>query len=204
MRREIKEALRYLGYKGEVDAYALQRVEACYDELKGYTSFRIVSQIFPVEFEETVNIGPLSISSKDLRKNLSGCKQVVVLACTLGVGVDRWIERLALTDIAKAAMAQACAASLIEEELDAYQELHGWKHPRFSAGYGDCSILYQKDILFLLDAPKKIGLSLTKSFMMVPTKSVTAFIGIGNGNMEKHSCANCKLDCLYRKEEQGC
>ena len=50
--------------------------------------------------------------------------------------------------------------------------------PRFSAGYGDLNIAYQEQILAIVEAQKKIGVTLTDSFMMVPTKSVTAFVGI--------------------------
>ena len=49
---------------------------------------------------------------------------------------------------------------------------------RFSPGYGDFDLKYQKDILEYLDANKKIGISLTDSLMMIPTKSITAIIGI--------------------------
>ena len=48
---------------------------------------------------------------------------------------------------------------------------------RFSPGYGDFDIVYQKDIFAILDCPKRIGLTLNSSLMMSPSKSVTAIIG---------------------------
>ena len=53
--------------------------------------------------------------------------------------------------------------------------------PRFSVGYGDLSLEYQKQILDMLDAKKYLNLTLLQSFLMVPTKSITAIIGIENG-----------------------
>ena len=48
---------------------------------------------------------------------------------------------------------------------------------RYSPGYGDLTISHQSDILSLLNAQKLIGLSALESAILVPVKSVTAFIG---------------------------
>ena len=50
--------------------------------------------------------------------------------------------------------------------------------PRFSPGYGDLSITIQKDFLQALNADKTVGLSLSEGNLMIPEKSVTAFIGV--------------------------
>ena len=44
--------------------------------------------------------------------------------------------------------------------------------------YGDLDISVQKEIFKILSPEKNIGVSLTDSMLMTPTKSVTAFIGI--------------------------
>ena len=49
---------------------------------------------------------------------------------------------------------------------------------RFSPGYGDLKLSVVEDVITILNATKRIGLSFTKSFMMTPVKSVTAFTGI--------------------------
>ena len=48
---------------------------------------------------------------------------------------------------------------------------------RFSAGYGDFSLENQRVIYEALNL-EKIGVSLTKTFMLVPEKSVTAVCGV--------------------------
>ena len=88
--------------------------------------------------------------------------------------------------MAKAVVLQACAAAMLEEYCDAcqreiakQQEKEGWYlRPRFSPGYGDFDIQYQKPLMQMLDCAKTIGLTMTDSFMMTPTKSVTAVIGM--------------------------
>ena len=91
----------------------------------------------------------------------------------------------------------------------------GWGlRPRFSPGYGDFPLEYQRELLGVLDAAKRIGLTLTDSLLMAPSKSVTAVIGVyeaadmpgGCGRGEDltgrgaHGCAGCgKEDCAYRR-----
>ena len=135
---------------------------------------------------DTIRIEMMEIHSRNLSKNLKGCRQVVLLCGTLGIEVDYLIKRYSYTEMAKAVVMQACAAALLEEYLDERQEeirtemekQDLYLRPRFSPGYGDFSILHQREILTLMEASKKIGLTMTESSMLTPTKSVTALIGL--------------------------
>ena len=49
---------------------------------------------------------------------------------------------------------------------------------RFSPGYGGLDISSQADFFKLLPMTKQMGVSLSESFLMTPTKTVTAFIGV--------------------------
>jgi len=51
--------------------------------------------------------------------------------------------------------------------------------PRFSPGYGDLPLETQREIFDVLDCSRRIGLMLNDSLLMSPTKSVTAFVGVG-------------------------
>lgn len=213
MDRKTKEAVRYLGYGREkADEKTLALIEEAFSELDEAAKERIVFRTFPLQTDGTehIEIETMEIKSKNLAKNLRGCEQAILLGATLGVRVDMLMKRYSLTDMAKVVVLQACAAALLEEYLDEWQKKLGnqmeqdgfYMHPRFSPGYGDFSILHQKEILTILDAPKKIGLSMTNGSMLTPTKSVTAVIGLSRENADcpVQGCEACeKYDCAYRR-----
>jgi cobalamin-dependent methionine synthase I len=53
---------------------------------------------------------------------------------------------------------------------------------RFSPGYGDLPLEFQKTVFLLLNPEKYIGLTLSESLLMTPIKSVSAIIGIHKSN----------------------
>lgn len=215
MDARTKEAVRYLGFgRQEADEATLAMVARSFEELKTAASPRIDWRIFDLnpEGEDSLNIGGMKIHSKSLCRNMKGCCQAVVLGATLGAGVDLLMRRQSLTDMAGAVVTQACAAAMLEEYLDGEQEEIGreleregkYLRPRFSPGYGDFSITHQEQILSMLEAPKRIGLSMTESSMLTPVKSVTAVIGVSAEQEPCHrkGCEACeKKDCIYRRNE---
>ena len=50
--------------------------------------------------------------------------------------------------------------------------------PRFSPGYGDLPLEFQRDFFRILRPQRRIGVTLTDACLMVPSKSVTALVGI--------------------------
>ena len=79
---------------------------------------------------------------------------------------------------------------------------------RYSPGYGDLDISANRDILNVLDAHRKIGVTVTNTGIMIPRKSVVALIGITNEKIEKvkRTCENCsnRFNCEYRRKADGC
>ena len=213
MDTRTKEAIRYLGYGSHaVDDHTLALVESSFAELDQIAGKRIIYRIFDVSFKETdrLQIGKLNIISKNLGKNLAGCQSAVILGATLGAGVDMLLRKYTLTDMARVVTLQACAAAMLEEYLDECQQNIGKKlekerlylRPRFSPGYVDFPIEHQKMILRMLDTAKTIGLTMTDSSMLTPTKSVTAVIGVSRSKEPCHmkGCEACdKKDCIYRR-----
>jgi cobalamin-dependent methionine synthase I len=49
---------------------------------------------------------------------------------------------------------------------------------RFSPGYADLPLSLQRDIFKALDCPRTLGITLSDGFLMSPTKSVTAIVGL--------------------------
>ena len=75
--------------------------------------------------------------------------------------------------------------------------------PRFSPGYGDFEISYQRKIFDFLNCSKHIGVSLTESLIMTPSKSVSGVIGISvnDEKCEKQGCEECdkRNTCEYSR-----
>lgn len=183
-----REALRYAGC-AETDAAVSALMEECLAEARGALTYKVCFCELPVSVgANTCDFGVFSLSSGHLAKNLSGCARVILFAATVGVGIDRLIAKYGRIAPSKALMMQAIGAERIEALCDEFchdmeREMGVSFRPRFSPGYGDLPLGAQKDIISLLDTPRRIGLSLNDSLLMSPTKSVTAFAGITNSTL---------------------
>ncbi len=206
MRYSRAEALRYLRAQAN-DQEAGILVDTVFLKLRNEVQARHILQKYTCEVLEDgllLDCG-VKFTSKDLAQHLAGCKEVLLLAATLGSKVDIAIRRLALGSVAEGAAAQAVAATIIEGYCDEVQErveseLH--QRPRFSPGYGDWDLAEQRKLFALLECEKKLGLTLTDGLMMAPSKSVTAVIGLSE---EEHciwkKCEVCNnINCPYRAD----
>ena len=131
---------------------------------------------------DTVTIGGVEFRSSRLAENLRGCERAVIFGATLGTVCDRFINAAAATDVSLAMAIQAAAACKVEEVCDELERQIIAEHkvslrPRYSPGYFDLDISEQKKIFAMLELTKRIGITLTDTFEMLPTKSVTAIIG---------------------------
>ncbi len=135
---------------------------------------------------QELRFADVTLQSRDLGRNLSGCSQVALLAATIGPQVDALIRRHSSLDPVYASILQATGAMFIEELVDLVNSEikkiaagQGLKtKPRYSPGYGDVPLQVQKDFFRLLPCTR-IGLTLMDTLIMAPEKSVTAFVGIG-------------------------
>lgn len=216
-RREIE---RYLGYRNAAPDEEIEReIEGCIRELQGAVTPRFVYEKFPLSVKistggtEILCLGELEICSRDLMKNLRGCCAAYLMAVTLGPGPDRLIRRAGIGNMSRAVILQAAAAAMTEtwcdcinERIRQEAEREGfYTRPRYSPGYGDLPLTLQKDISRILNMPKEIGVSLTETYLMTPSKSVTALIGVSKSPVKcgpKKGCAACEaVSCPYRASE---
>lgn len=208
-----KEILRYAGCKDSADESLQFLLEECLKEVLPKLNYKVCYTELPLTITEDIcDFGCMQLESKDLAKNLRGCENVLLFAATLGVEIDRLILKYGKIAPTKAVMIQAIGAERIESLCDVFcqevQENLGVSkdatvclRPRFSPGYGDLLLETQKDIFQVLNCSKNIGLSLNDSLLMSPSKSVSAFVGIGIGMERKtgNKCMACKnTDCEYR------
>ncbi len=177
----ISEVYRYLRAKPskELDELIDSVIEEAYNELNFYVSYTIVDLHCD---GEKVKLGNIEASSRDLCKCLNGCEQAVIFAATIGSGIDRLITKYSRLTPSRALLFQAYGSERIETLCDTFCDeistVTGMKiSPRFSAGYGDLPLEFQKTLFDILECGK-IGLTLNQSLLMSPSKSVTAIAGL--------------------------
>ncbi len=212
------EVLMYLGHRGqevppEVDA----QIRACMADVQRDSVPRLVYSRLPVRDgeipgfpEEPVGMGA------DIREILAPCREAVLLAVTLGAGMEQAILHREVTDMAEALILDACASVAAENVCDRFEESMReelaagglYLTSRFSPGYGDFPIEYQRALCEVLNTARRIGLTVTDHSLLVPRKSVTAVMGIADAPQElrKRGCEACNLfmDCSYRKRGIVC
>lgn len=206
-----KEILRYLG-TAESNPQLDNMIHRAWSALAGAATPRHTEARFPLSVEEEgVSLGGGYFPSRTLAAHLRGCQEAFLTAFTLGPGVDALLRRAELTDVPLVPVLQACAAVLTEEEADrvqggieAYARERGlYLRPRYSPGYGDFPLSCQRFLFDALGVEKKIGVSLTDSFLMVPMKSITGVVGLSPDPTQCHigRCMHCAAgNCPWRKD----
>ena len=124
---------------------------------------------------------PIAARSTWMRTRL-GNTDVIFLCGTIGAEFDAWQRRLSVTSAADALLSQQIGLDAVEKVMDGLEkkakaEVEGEGRkllPRKSPGYGDLPLELSREIINRLDATKKIGVSITDSNLLVPSKSVTA------------------------------
>lgn len=220
------EVLRYLGYRGTEIPPSLENIlQHCMEQTLNVIRPLYIYRRFPIILGENhveISRAGLTLRGADIRRHLFGCKEAYILCATLGLAIERKIRLSFLQRPEEAVIYDACATEAIEKAADAAEaEIAGlcaergegitW---RFSPGYGDLPLETQRDLIRVMDAPRKIGLSLTDSLLMTPSKSVTAIIGVTplpDGTLlradgKRNKCDACPNQdrCAFRKRGDQC
>ena len=202
------EAVRYLGGAGIRLNY---RMDVLMDECEKAVLEKASPKYLYVEKDLPC---PQIMGGKDIESHLNGCEKAIVMCATVGSEVDKLIRISQISDMARAVVMDSLASVAVEQVCNAFDKIIAEKYSdynmtfRFSPGYGDYPIELQKIILQMLDAPKKIGLCTNDNFLLTPTKSVTAVLGLSNIPIErkKRGCAICNMreTCKFRRKGLHC
>lgn len=222
------EVLRHLGYSGqelsaELDARIDEVVARClatcrprgcvavYD-VDGRTGAPDDSAVPVIRLANTA----IELRGSSIAEHLDGAVAVGVMTVTVGMGVEAELRRLSLTDHVAQVVFDAAATAAVERAADAAEAslvalaaergLHcNW---RFSPGYGDLPMETQPVLLAALDAQRRLGITLTSTLLMTPTKSVSAVVGMfeeppATGHRSCKGCA-CFSCCQLRTSGRPC
>lgn len=210
-----KEALRYMGYRGQKPDSGMEKLlDVCIAELCDIIKKGFVYDIYDIERTEEglcLKGTTLVLHGEAIEAHLSRSGKCALLAVTLGLEVDKRVAFYSRMDLTKGLVFDACATAAVEALCDEAQgeiaaaaaamELQATS--RYSPGYGDFDIGIQSQLVKVLKAYERIGISVNESSIMIPRKSVTAIIGLQKEKCtsEGLKCKSCNdRYCLYRKD----
>lgn len=211
MKLEIPEKIHQqqwlmrMGIKGAVD----ERLQNDMDREEE----RLLKAVVPQGIYRILPLDAINLPGNAIKKHLNGCYEMAVMGVTLGAAADRLIRSSQIRDMASAVILDCGASVLIEQICDEFEEqirkeTNGFLTGRYSPGYGDLPIETQDEMIRIIDGPRKIGLNVNQSHIMIPRKSVTAIIGIADHPVKGYlaTCQECALrdTCTLRKEGKNC
>lgn len=175
----ISDTLRFMGAGSDSSPETIELAETAIEKVRSVST--------PVNRLTVINSDNKELlRGADIEKHLCCCSKAFVLIATLGPGVDLLIRKTQLQSMREAVAVDAAASACLEEYCDEICAKLAESNSitmRFSPGYGDYPIEVQPQLLAFCGA-EKIGLTCS-GYMMIPTKSVSAIIGIKDENYEE-------------------
>ena len=205
-----------LGYESILPADILSMVEEVMDETAGCFDicggYRIFDRISFVEKGKLIRIADIEFLPQNIvYQQLKNSEQISVFVCSVGEGITHWSKQMLnaneplkgfIADILGSVVVEA-SIDLIHKNLSDEMRQAGLKITnRYSPGYCGWQTQEQHKLFGLL--PERIcGISLTKSALMQPVKSVSGMIGIGkNVCFNPYTCRICDAaSCVYRNKK---
>lgn len=210
-----KETRRYAGLQKA--SFDESRIEAACQEARLLAQPKGIWECYGYDDSSQTVLAaePFIIEGKKIGQHLAGADKVVLLAATVGEGIEEAVTRhFSEGDYAYSVLLDAAATTAVEQIADGmekaiYRQTTGQGYTmrwRFSPGYGDWSMTQQPQLL-RLSGGADIGIQLTESLMLFPRKSVTAIIGLVKETKacaphhSPNGCAACdQLNCPSRKK----
>lgn len=215
-----EEVIRYLGYKDKKpDENMMRLLDRCEKQVLECARARFVYKVFDIDKEsrqDTIIVKNTNIElpGNSIRNHLKDCDRAVFMAVTISEGIDRLIRIAKVKDIAEAVVVDSMASAAVEQACNRAEQVIKEEFPdmyqtfRFGLGYGDLPIQLQSDFLRVLNAQKIIGLGVNSSSMLIPTKSVTAIIGLSEHEIkgQARGCQTCSMSkkCQFRRRGGHC
>jgi len=202
-----------MGYgSAEPDGQVVELTEQMLAEIAGFTEPLFTYRIFDGKVDtRTVSLdcGTTLNTSSVISFLLQGAERFAVFAATAGEAFNNCQQKIeAGDDILKAFLINMIGTCVVEAAGDCMEsalenELQGVCHTaRYSPGYCGWHITGQRELFSLLgDSP--CGIRLTDVCLMLPIKSISGIIGIGDSVTEKrYGCRFCELTNCYKRNHK--
>lgn len=145
-------------------------------------------------------------------RQLRGSEAFALFICTSGLEFEAYQQRLKeqgdmvrvfIADALGSVIAEKCADQM-EKALQESIDKLGWMHTnRFSPGYCGWHVS-QQQLLFPLFQGHTCGVKLTESSLMIPIKSVSGIIGLGEKVRKlEYTCGLCDFKQCYKRKKKA-
>jgi len=145
-------------------------------------------------------------------RQLRGSEAFALFICTSGLEFETYQQRLKeqgdmvrvfIADALGSVIAEKCADQM-EKALQESIDKLGWMHTnRFSPGYCGWHVS-QQQLLFPLFQGHTCGVKLTDSSLMIPIKSVSGIIGLGEKVRKlEYTCGLCDFKQCYKRKKKA-
>ena len=212
------EMLRYAGFAGgEPDEATARRAGAmtgvCLREARPAWRYALLDLAFD---GGTPVLDGTPLPGRDIARHLQGAQRCAMMAVTLGLGAERALRAMQQRSMADALLLDAAMSACVESAADACCRdiAHDagasglYVGARFSPGYGDLPLSMQRAFERALDMRRTLGISMTDGCLLIPQKSVTAFVGLypQRPSRAEGGCDLCPArdNCAYRRTGGAC
>ena len=181
----------------------------CFDICGGY---QIFDNITFLQDEYCIRLAETDfVINKTVYQQLKNSNRMAVFVCTAGDDIRHWSKQIMPVDPLKGLIADLLGSVVVEAAIETIHKKLGDEMAqaglkitnRYSPGYCGWRTEEQHKLFGLL--PENIcGIRLTESALMLPVKSVSGFIGIGeNVRFNPYTCRICDASfCVYRKKNK--
>ncbi|MBR5730137.1 MAG: methionine synthase [Prevotella sp.] len=201
----LSELFEQMGYGETVpDEITQKETERITEEVKAFLKSRFC---FFVQREM-----PGFSIGKIIERQLKGTEAYALFICTAGQEYEDYMRLLKDEgDMVRVFIADALGSVIAEKTADRMEEVLqesidklGWRHTnRFSPGYCGWQVS-QQQLLFPMFRGETCGVSLTESSLMVPIKSVSGIIGLGQTVKRlDYTCGLCDFKQCYKRKQRN-
>jgi hypothetical protein len=216
IRLDKSAILRSMGYgaNSEPSARVVSLIDEYVREIEqllepSYTY--VVKNVMAVKGARVLTEGPAVFESRVVSGLLGGCRRVGVFVATIGGRLEEMACRLSEEgSMLQASVLDAIGSEAVSRVAEFAERLMGWEAAmdglvtsrRFSPGYCDWDISQQMMVFHAVDRDST-DVDLTDSCLMVPRKSISGIVGMGDpesGVNAFNPCPSCdRTDCPGRR-----